>query len=126
MGAGAGTGGVAPSPPAVDGPPPPPQADSIRMAATTVAAKPRGRVSQGRFIAVCTSSLWSRAANGLRPTMEAHDAARPVRLGSPSFANPEAWRSSRAPIPCVKPRMRVSRPDLDLLHARQPFRHRLV
>ena len=28
----------------------------------TVAAKPRGRVSQGRFITACTSSLWSQAA----------------------------------------------------------------
>ena len=55
-----------------------------------VAAKPRGRVSQGRYIAACTSSLWPQAANGLRQSMEALAAARPVHLDSPSFANPEA------------------------------------
>ena len=36
---------------------PPPQAGSIRTAAMTVAAKPRGCVSQGRFIAACASFL---------------------------------------------------------------------
>ncbi len=56
----------------------------------TVAAKQRGRVSQGRFIAACTLSLWSQPANGLRQSKEALDAARPVRPGGPSFANPKS------------------------------------
>ena len=56
----------------------------------TVAAKPRGRVSQGRFITACTSFLWSQAANGLRQTMEARDTARRVRPRDPSFANPKS------------------------------------
>ena len=69
---------------------PPPQAGSIRPAAMTVAAKPRGCVSQGHVIAACTSSLLSQATSGLRQSKEALDVAHPVRLGSPSFAKPEA------------------------------------